>query len=69
MDTSLQVDSFFKWPLGTAERLARRGKLPYFLLPNGELRFDLVEIQKLTQYIPATCDGLPGSGGRRARML
>jgi hypothetical protein len=36
-----------------AERLARRSKLPHFLLPDGAIRFDWAEIEPLVKRVPA----------------
>ncbi|MEI6235581.1 MAG: hypothetical protein WCT04_21205 [Planctomycetota bacterium] len=42
------IDSIFLWPLGKAERLARRGLLPHYILPDGHtVRFDGDEIGAL----------------------
>lgn len=44
--TGFQVDDLFKWPKGRAERLARRGKIPYLLLPDGQtVRFERESIE------------------------
>jgi hypothetical protein len=32
---------------GTAERLARRGRLPHVVLPNGSIRFEWDEVEQL----------------------
>lgn len=34
------IDRRLNWPLGRAERLARRGKLPHVILPDGQVRFE-----------------------------
>lgn len=34
------IDEIFQWPNGRAEREAKKGLLPYKVLPNGEIRFD-----------------------------
>ena len=39
MLTGLEIDKRLRWPLGRAERLARRGKLPHVVLPDGAIRF------------------------------
>lgn len=33
------IDKWVGWPLGRADRLARRGKLPHAILPDGSIRF------------------------------
>jgi predicted site-specific integrase-resolvase len=53
MDTKLltarEVESLFRYSPGHATRLARKGKLPHLVLPDGAIRFDEVEIQRLLQ--------------------
>ncbi len=46
------VDKHLGWTLGTARRMARRGKLPHYTIPNGEIRFRLVEIEPLVVRVP-----------------
>ena len=41
------VDQRWNWPLGRAERLARQGRLPYVLLPDGSIRFRWEQIEQL----------------------
>lgn len=43
----IEVDRRFRWKPGTAERMARRGKIRHFLLPNGEVRFTPGDIDDL----------------------
>lgn len=45
--TGFDVDLIFKWPHGRAERLARRGDLPFYSLPDGSVRFSRSEIEGL----------------------
>ncbi len=33
------IDRRLNWPLGRAERLARKQKLPHYVLPDGSIRF------------------------------
>jgi hypothetical protein len=47
-----QVDRHFNWPVGTAARLARRRRLPHYLLPDGSVRMCLEEVQALVRHIP-----------------
>jgi hypothetical protein len=42
-----EVDRLLKWPLGRADRLARRGRLPHVRLPDGSLRFEWTSIERL----------------------
>jgi predicted site-specific integrase-resolvase len=43
----IEVDRLLRYRVGTAERLARRGKFPHVVLPNGEIRFKEAEIEAL----------------------
>ena len=45
------IDHRLSWPLGRADRLARRGKLPHVLLPDGSVRFEWEEIVKLVRHV------------------
>jgi hypothetical protein len=47
------VDRALAWKPGRAERLARRGILPHIVLPDGEIRFDLREVQALLKHVKA----------------
>lgn len=47
MLTGVEVDKRLRWPLGRAERLARRGKLPHLLLPDGVIRFRWRQVREL----------------------
>jgi hypothetical protein len=42
-----EIDRLFGWPAGKAEKLAKRGKLPHYLLPDGSVRFCRDEILAL----------------------
>jgi predicted site-specific integrase-resolvase len=42
-----EVDRILRYPRGRASRLAREGKIPCIILPDGELRFDETEINRL----------------------
>ncbi len=42
-----EVDRRLKWPVGRADRLARRGRLPHIRLPDGSLRFEWLAIEHL----------------------
>ena len=48
-----QVDERLGWHLGTARRLARRGRLPHTILPDGSLRFTWVEVEAMLRHVPA----------------
>jgi hypothetical protein len=47
-----QIDTLFEWPLGTAARMARRGKLPHYVLPDGSIRFRREEVEALVRHVP-----------------
>jgi hypothetical protein len=55
VDTTLiypeQIDRNLNWPLGTATRLARRKRLPHYLLPDGSIRFRWEEIEPLILHV------------------
>lgn len=44
---SADVDRRLRWPIGRAKHLARRGKLPHLVLPDGEIRFRWEELERL----------------------
>lgn len=56
------IDRRLTWPLGRAERLARRGRLPHIRLPDGSLRFEWEVIEALVQRIPANQEEEPVRG-------
>jgi hypothetical protein len=41
-----EVDRILRYPRGRALRLAKAGKLPHILLPDGEIRFDRDELER-----------------------
>ncbi len=47
------IDRRLNWPLGRAERLARRRRLPHVRLPDGSIRFEWDPIERLLDYVPA----------------
>jgi hypothetical protein len=47
-----QIDQLLNWPLGTAVRLARRGRLPHYVLPDKSIRLRWDEIEPLVRRIP-----------------
>lgn len=47
-----QIDRGLNWPLGTAARLARRRRLPHYLLPDGSIRLRWKEIEPLVLRVP-----------------
>ena len=60
------VDSRVNWPHGTAQRLAKRHKLPHILLPDGSIRFDWDEVADTIIRVPA--EGAPASSTRGANL-
>jgi hypothetical protein len=49
---SEDIDTRLSWPLGRAERLARRGQLPHIVLPDGSIRFEWPQIEALIRRVP-----------------
>jgi predicted site-specific integrase-resolvase len=45
--TPRDVDGLFRYPAGRAARLAKAGRIPCIRLPDGEIRFDASEIEKM----------------------
>jgi predicted site-specific integrase-resolvase len=43
------VDRLLCYPFGKAVKLARQGKLPHIVLPDGQIRFDQQEIEQLIE--------------------
>ena len=48
---SEDIDRRLNWPLGRAERLARKQKLPHYVLPDGSIRFAWEEVERLVRQI------------------
>jgi hypothetical protein len=46
-----EIDKRLNWPLGTAKRLAKRRRLPHYVLPDGAIRFRWEEIESLIRRI------------------
>jgi hypothetical protein len=44
-----EIDRMLRYPDGRAARLAEKGLLPHIRLPDGEIRFDAVEIRAMLQ--------------------
>lgn len=47
------IDKRLNWPLGKADWLARKGKLPHIILPDSAIRFRWEDISALLQSVPA----------------
>lgn len=52
------IDKRFNWPPGRARKLALKSKLPFYRLPDGSIRFELEEIQRLVKHVtpPPRCE-------------
>jgi hypothetical protein len=48
-----EIDARLNWPPGRTSRLARTGKLPHYILPDGSIRLRWDEIAPLVQHIPS----------------
>jgi len=55
------IDLKLNWPTGRTSRLARNGKLPHYVLPDGSIRLRWEEIAPLVQHVPAAPEA---KGGR-----
>lgn len=55
--TSREVDRLLRYSPGKAVRLAKRGKLPHIVLPDGSVRFREQDIQQLLASGSPTIEG------------
>lgn len=62
-----EVDRLFRWPPGRANRLARRGKLPCLVMPDGAFRFNQDELQALVRHVSPTPPDAPSTTGEVRR--
>ena len=46
------IDNRLNWPIGRATRLAKKGKLPHIVLPDGSIRFEWESIEPLLVRVP-----------------
>jgi hypothetical protein len=46
------IDARLNWSLGTAARLARRKRLPHYVLPDGSIRLRWDEVEALVRHVP-----------------
>ena len=53
-----EVDQKLGWPIGRADKLARKGKLPHVLLPDESIRFQWDAISALIRHV-----AMPGAAG------
>ena len=59
------IDSRLNWPPGRTSRLARAGKLPRYILPDGSIRLRWEEIAPLVQHVAAIPDPTNAKEGDR----
>jgi hypothetical protein len=52
------IDRRLCWPVGTAARLARKRALPHYRLPDGSIRFQWNEIERLVKHVPQVVSGV-----------
>ena len=55
--TPAEVDALLRYRAGRSARLARGGKLPHVLLPDGSIRFRYADIERITT--PPATGGFP----------
>jgi hypothetical protein len=58
-----ELDTRLGWRPGRAEKLARQRRLPFVLLPDGSIRFDWPEIERMIVHVHAAP---VGEGGHHA---
>lgn len=51
-----EVDLLFRYPAGRALKLARAGRIPHIVLPDGEIRFEESAILRLLHPAPERRD-------------
>ena len=56
------IDSRLNWPPGRTSRLARTGKLPHYVLPDGSIRLRWEEIAPLVQRVTTAPDTTEAKG-------
>ena len=55
------IDSRLNWPPGRTSRLARTGKLPHYVLPDGSIRLRWDEIAPLVLHVPTASEKAKGA--------
>lgn len=55
------IDTRLNWPPGRTSRLARSGKLPHYILPDGSIRLSWDEITPLIQHVPTGTEKAKGA--------
>ncbi|QEL15136.1 hypothetical protein [Limnoglobus roseus] len=58
------VDARLNWPPGRTSRLARTGKLPHYILPDGSIRLCWEEILPLVHHVAVAPDAAQAKEGR-----
>jgi predicted site-specific integrase-resolvase len=61
--TPAQVDAILQYPSGRARRLARAGRMPCVLLPDGELRIPEDAVERIVNGEPAAPGRVEPKGG------
>jgi len=57
-----QLDDLLDWSPGTCARLARRGRLPHYRLPGGEIRLNVDEVLEMVRRVPVTAISKQSTG-------
>jgi len=60
----LEVDRLLRWRAGRAQKLALRGKLPHYRLPDGAVRFRRDEVLALVRQVGIDEERAPQAEGR-----
>jgi len=51
LSTPEEIDVLLRWTAGRADRLAKKGQLPHYVLPDGvTIRFDQAEIEAMVHH-------------------
>ena len=56
------IDARLNWPPGRTSRLARAGKLPHYVLPDGSIRLRWDEIEPLVRQVSPGIPTPKGAG-------
>jgi predicted site-specific integrase-resolvase len=62
--TSREVDRLFRYSSGKAVRLAKAGRLPHIILPDGSIRFREKDIEGLLTGCPSPSQMVAAQEGR-----
>jgi len=58
-----QIDARLGWRDGRSARLAKRGVLPFYVLPDGSMRFAWDEVAALIKHVQPAAGNRPEGGG------